>query len=71
MVNIPSGIFIVDHACETMHKADKTGSLLWKFAIMANTTASLATVGGDILGEFWLIPTQTFLLMCVTNSLWK
>ena len=28
LVNISSGIFIVDHACETMHKADKTGALL-------------------------------------------
>ena len=27
LVNIICGIFIVDHACETMHKADKTGAL--------------------------------------------
>ena len=31
MLTASSGIFIVDHACKTMHKADKTGALLWKY----------------------------------------
>ena len=38
LVNIPSGIFIVDHACETMHNACKTGALIRKFAFRANKT---------------------------------
>ena len=38
LVNIPSGIFIVDHACETMHNACKTGALMRKFAFGANKT---------------------------------
>jgi hypothetical protein len=47
LVIIPSGIFIVDHACETMHNACKSGALLRKFAFRANTTKSLPTVGGE------------------------
>ena len=38
LVNIPRGIFIVDHACETMLNADKTGTLMRKFAFWANMT---------------------------------
>ena len=30
LVNIPSGIFIVDHACEIMHMANKNYSLFRK-----------------------------------------
>ena len=33
MVNIPGDILIVDHACESMHKADKTEALLMEFAL--------------------------------------
>ena len=44
LVNIPSGIFIVDHACETMHNACKTGALMRKFAFGANKTAWWPTV---------------------------
>ena len=46
LVNIICGIFIVDHACETMHKADKTGAPKQEFAFRANTTACWPTVGG-------------------------
>ena len=44
LVNIPSGIFIVDHACETMHNACKTGALMRKFAFRANKTTWWPTV---------------------------
>ena len=33
-VNITYGIFIVDHACKIMHKANKTGALLTKLAFL-------------------------------------
>ena len=44
LVNIISGIFIVDPAYETMHKADKTGGLNQEFTFRANTTAWWPTV---------------------------
>ena len=44
LVNIICGIFIVDHACKTMHKADKTGALKQEFAFRANKTACWPTV---------------------------
>ena len=34
LVKLTSCIFIVDHACETMHKANKTGALLRRLAFM-------------------------------------
>ena len=51
-VNIPSGIFIVDNACETMQKAEKTEAVLRKFAIRANATACLPTGEGSIFYFF-------------------
>ena len=52
LVNIICGIFIMDHACETMHKADKTGAPKQEFAFRANTTACWPTVGGGVIMFF-------------------
>ena len=46
LVNIFSGIFIVDHACKTMYNACKTGALIREFAFRANKTTCWPTVGG-------------------------
>ena len=44
LVIITSGIFIVDHACETMHITCKTGALLRKFAFRVNRNTCWPTV---------------------------
>ena len=44
LVYIICDMLIVDHACETMYKACKTGALIWEFAFRANTTACWPTV---------------------------
>jgi hypothetical protein len=46
LANIQIDIFIVDHACETMHNACKTGALIRKFGFRANKTMWWPTVGG-------------------------
>ena len=68
LVNIICGIFIVDHACETMHKADKTGAPKKEFGFRANTTAWWPTVGG--YPPFGKIPNY-FPLFFLKASLFK
>ena len=50
LVNVLSGIFIVDHARKIMHKADKTGNLFRKLAFL-ELRPHAGPLGQPFLGE--------------------
>ena len=61
LLSIPIGILIVDHAFKIIHKSDKTGALLWKFAIRSNRTKCVAKTGRVMTG--WVMAAHAKLLL--------
>ena len=53
LINIPSGIFIVDPACKMMHKDDKTVVLLYK-EVSINLNEYLNLGAGRLQGSIYL-----------------
>jgi hypothetical protein len=78
LVIIPSGILIVDHACETMHIACETGALMRKFEFRAFTSSiyleSMAQYAARTVSQMdmvgWLFVTFRQLTIVISLSVW-